>query len=139
MIIHRYVFREVLQVFVAVLGVLLLIYVSNRFVRYLAQAASGYISSDVITQLILLKLAQNLSILLPLGLYLAVLLGLSRLYRDSEIIAMAAGGIGVQRLAHALLWLGAGFALLAGFLSEWNVDVVPSASVSTPAEGRSPE
>lgn len=117
MIVHRYVFREVLQVFIAVLGVLLVIYVSNRFVRYLAQAASGYISSDVITQLILLKLAQNLSILLPLALYLAVLLALGRLYRDSEIIAMAAGGISVRRLAHALVWLGAGFALLAGSLS----------------------
>ncbi|MFT5172398.1 MAG: lipopolysaccharide export system permease protein [Gammaproteobacteria bacterium] len=117
LIIHRYVFREVLQVFVAVLGILLLIYVSNRFVRYLAQAASGYISSDVITQLILLKLAQNMSILLPLALYLAVLLALGRLYRDSEVIAMAAGGISVRRLAHALAWLGAGFALLAASLS----------------------
>ena len=117
MIIHRYVFREVLQVFVAVLGVLLLIYVSNRFVRYLAQAASGYISKDVITQLILLKLVQNLSILLPLALYLAVLLSLGRLYRDSEVIAMAAGGISVRRLAVALAWVGVGFALLAGSLS----------------------
>jgi len=118
-IVHRYVFREVLQVFGAVTGVLLLIYISNRFVRYLGQAASGYISSDVIMQLILLKLAQNLPILLPLGLYLAVLLGLGRLYRDSEIIAMAAGGISVRRLAHALLWLGVGFALLTGFLSTY--------------------
>ena len=117
MIVNRYVYREVLQVFGAVLGVLLLIYISNRFVRFLAQAASGYISSDVIIQLILLKLAQNMSILLPLGLYLAVLLALGRLYRDSEMIAMAAGGISVRRLAHSLLWLGAGFALLATFLS----------------------
>lgn len=117
MIVHRYVFREVLQVFVAVLAVLLLIYVSNRFVRYLAQAASGYISSDVITQLILLKLVQNMSILLPLALYLAVLLALGRMYRDSEVIAMNAGGISVRRLAFALAWLGVGFALLAGSLS----------------------
>lgn len=117
MIVNRYVFREVLQIFVAVLAVLLMIYVSNRFVRYLAQAASGYISSDVIVQLILLKLAQNMSVLLPLALYLAVLLALGRLYRDSEIIAMAAGGIGVRKLTYALLWFGLGFALLTGSLS----------------------
>ena len=117
MIVHRYVFREVMQVFVATTAVLLLIYISNRFVRYLAQAASGYISSDVIMQLILLKLAQNMTILLPLGIYLAVLLGLGRLYRDSEIISMAAGGISVRQIANSLLWLGGVFALLAGSMS----------------------
>jgi lipopolysaccharide export system permease protein len=116
-IVNRYVFREVLQIFVAVLAVLLMIYVSNRFVRYLAEAASGYISSDVIVQLILLKLAQNMSVLLPLALYLAVLLALGRLYRDSEIIAMAACGIGVRKLTYALLWFALGFALLAASMS----------------------
>jgi lipopolysaccharide export system permease protein len=116
-IVHRYLFREVLQISVAVIGVLLLIYVSNRFVRYLGQAASGYIPSDVIVQLILLKLVQNLSILLALALFLAVLLALGRLYRDSEIIAMAAGGISVRSLAWALMWVAGGVALLVASLS----------------------
>lgn len=117
MILHRYLFREVLQVFAAVLAVLLLVYVSNRFVRYLAQAASGYISNDLIAELMLLKLAENLAILVPLALYLAVLLALGRMYRDSEVIAMSAGGIGVRRLAHALSWFAGGFALVVGVLS----------------------
>lgn len=117
MILHRYLFREVLQVFAAVLAVLLLVYVSNRFVRYLAQAASGYISNDLIAELMLLKLAENLAILVPLALYLAVLLALGRMYRDSEVIAMAAGGVGIRRLAHALAWFAGGFALVVGVLS----------------------
>ena len=117
MILHRYLFREVLQVFAAVLAVLLLIYVSNRFVRYLAQAASGYISGDLILELMLLKLAENLSILLPLALYLAVLLALGRLYRDSEVIAMMAAGVGLRGLARALAWFAAGFAVVAAGLS----------------------
>ncbi len=117
MIIQRYLYREVLQSFAAVLAVLLLIYVSNRFVRYLGQAASGYISGDLIGELMLLKLAQNLTILLPLALYLAVLLALGRLYRDSEIIAMSAAGVGVPRLAQGLAWFALGFAVLTGVLS----------------------
>ena len=117
MIVKRYMFREVSQVFVAVMAVLLLIYISNRFVRYLAQAASGYISSDVVLELLLLKLAENLSLLLPLGLFLAVLLALGRLYRDSEIIAMAASGVGVRHLAQSLGWFSVLFALVAGALS----------------------
>lgn len=117
MIVHRYLFREVLQAFVAVLAVLLLIYVSNRLVRYLAQAAAGYISGGLVGELMLLKLAENLAILLPLALYLAVLLALGRLYRDSEIIALSAGGVGVRRLAHALVWFAGAFAVLTALLA----------------------
>ncbi len=117
MIVQRYLFREVLQVFAAVLVVLLLVYMSSRFVRYLGQAASGYISSDLVVQLMLLNLAENLSVLVPLALYVAVLLALGRLYRDSEIIAMSAGGIGVQQLANALFWFSCGFALVVALLS----------------------
>lgn len=117
MIVHRYLYREVLQVFVAVLAVLLLIYISNRFVRYLAQVASGSISSDLILELVLLKLAENTPLLLPMALYLAVLLALGRLYRDSEVIAMSAAGVGVRNLTQSLLWFSCGFGLLAGALS----------------------
>ncbi len=117
MIVQRYLFREVLQAFAAVLAVLLLIYVSNRLVRYLGQAASGYISGDLIAELMLLKLVQNLTILLPLALYLAVLLAMGRMYRDSEVIAMSAAGVGVPRLAHGLAWFAGGFALVTAALS----------------------
>ena len=117
MILRRYLYREVLQSFVAVMVVLLLIYVSNRFVRYLAQAASGYIGSDAVVELLLLKLGENLALLLPLALFLAVLLALGRLYRDSEVIAMAASGIGVRHLALLLSGLAMVFAIIAGALS----------------------
>lgn len=117
MIIQRYVFKEVLQTFVAVTAILLLIYVSNRFVRYLAQAASGYISSELVLELMLLKLAENLALLLPLALFLAVLLALGRLYRDSEMIAMAASGIGVRHVATSLAGFSVLFAMLVAALS----------------------
>lgn len=117
MIVQRYLFREVLQVFAAVLVILLLIYMSSRFVRYLGQAATGYISSDLVVQLMVLNLTENLSVLLPLALYVAVLLALGRLYRDSEIIAMSAGGIGLHQLASALFWFASGFALVVAVLS----------------------
>ena len=105
-IIERYIIKEALQNFLAVVAVLLLIYLSNRFVRYLADAAAGEIDSGVIFQLLMLKLTANSVILLPLALYLGILLALGRLYRDSEIIALQAGGIGIGRLVRA-----------AGFLS----------------------
>jgi len=117
LIVQRYLFREVVHVFAAVVMILVLIYMSSRFVRYLGQAATGYISSDLVIQLMLLNLAENLAVLLPLGLYVAVLLALGRLYRDSEIIAMSAGGIGVHQIANALFWFASGFALVVAALS----------------------
>lgn len=117
MIIQRYLFREVLRAFAAVIAVLVLVYVSDRFVRYLGDAAAGKLSSDLLFRLLLLKLASNLDLLLPAAIYLAVLLGLGRLYKDSEVVAMAAGGIGGWRLLTGVFWLGIVFATGVAVLS----------------------
>ena len=114
MIVERYVVREVSVALAGVLGVLVLIWVSHRFVRYLAQAAAGSLASDLILELLALKLGANLALLLPVSLYLAVLLGVGRLYRDSEVTAMLAAGVGPGRLLRAVLTLSLGFAVLAG-------------------------
>ena len=90
LILQRYLFREVAQAFGAVLAVLLLVFLSHRFVRFLTEAAAGQISADLIFVLLALKVAVKLSVLLPLALYIGVLLGLGRMHKDSEIIAMSA-------------------------------------------------
>ena len=94
-----------LAAFTAVLGILLLIYVSTRFVRILTEAAAGYISSELIFELLLLKLLSNMFVLLPLAVFLGILLGLGRLYVDSEIVAMLAGGVGLRHFGIGLLML----------------------------------
>ena len=98
LIIQRYLFREVSQSFAAVLLVLLLIFTSHRFVRFVTEAAAGRLSSDLIFQLLILKVAASIAILLPLALFIGMLLGLGRLHQDNEIIAMSAGGVGVASL-----------------------------------------
>lgn len=117
MILHRYVLREILQAFVAVVAVLALVYVSNRFVGYLSEAASGRITAELVLELLVLKLVTKLVLLIPLGLYVAVLLGLGRLYRDSEIVAMSAGGVGTPRIAGAVFLMSLGFCALAFLVS----------------------
>lgn len=116
-IIRKYLFREVGQSFGGVLLVLLLIYVSFRFVRFFAEAAAGRLASNVILELVGLKLAVNLALLIPLALYVAVLLAIGRLHRDSEIVAMTAGGYGVARVATSVLWLALGFGAASAGLS----------------------
>ena len=117
MIIERYLCREVLRTCAAVLAVLVLVYGADRLTRYLSDAAVGLVAPDLVLQILALKLAEKLPVLLPLALYLAVLLSLGRLYRDSEIVAFGAGGVGLWRLSRGVFWVVAGFSLAGAVLS----------------------
>nr|VFK00398.1 MAG: lipopolysaccharide export system permease protein [Candidatus Kentron sp. H]VFK00428.1 MAG: lipopolysaccharide export system permease protein [Candidatus Kentron sp. H]VFK04556.1 MAG: lipopolysaccharide export system permease protein [Candidatus Kentron sp. H] len=117
MILDRYVYRETLSVFIAVLSILLLVYVSHRFVRYLAEAAAGAIPADVIFKLLGLQLLRKLEIFMPIAFYLAVLLSLGRMYQDNEITAMNSGGIGLMTIVGSVFRLSLVFAALTMILS----------------------
>ncbi len=106
MIINRYLIKEVAQTLLAVTVVLLLIVVSNRLIDYLADAAEGKLPASVIFTLLGLKTVSYFALLIPLALYLGIMLGLGRLYRDSEMAALAACGVGTARIYRALLILG---------------------------------
>ncbi len=95
MIIYRYLLKEITVTWFAVTLVLFLIYISNRFIRYLADAAAGTLPTDAVFYLLVLKSVSSLPALLPLALYLAVLLSLGRMYKDNEMTALSAGGIGI--------------------------------------------
>ena len=125
LIIERYLGREVLRTCAAVLAVLVLVYGADRFSRILSDAAAGAVSPELIVQILALKLAEKLPMFLPLALYLAVLISLGRLYRDSEMVAFGAGGIGLWRLSRGILWVVAGFSLAGAVLSLF---VSPSAA-----------
>lgn len=104
-IISRYILKEVLLTLVAVVIVLLLIFLSNRFVYYLADASTGALSSDVILTILMLKTLDALVIMLPLALFIAVLITFSRLYKDSEMVAMLACGVSIGRIYKTVLML----------------------------------
>ena len=110
MIISRYLLREILLSLIAVSGVLYVIYISNRLIRFFSDAESGALSSAVIPQLLALKSLSNLPMLLPLAFFIAVLIALGRFYKDNEMLALAACGVGVGSLRRTILWLAFGFA-----------------------------
>lgn len=125
MIIERYLFREIIRGFLGIFTVLILVFVSNRFVRYLGDAAEGARATEIIMELVGLKLVSNMVSILPLAFFLAVLVGLGRLYQDSEVTAMTAGGIGVSKLLQAVFWLSLLFGVVVFVLS---IYVAPMAS-----------
>jgi lipopolysaccharide export system permease protein len=117
LIIFRYLFREVLVTLSAVSAVLLVITMSGRFIKYLAQAAQGALDPGVLFLIMGYRLPGFLQLILPLGLFLGILLAYGRLYLESEMTVLAASGMSRQRLMVYTLAPAAAVALLVGWLS----------------------
>ena len=121
--LDRYLLREVIQTWVSVTGVLLLIMLTTRFARYLGEAAGGNLPSDAVFALLGLTSIHYLTVLVPVSLFLAVMLALGRLYKDSEMAALMACGVGYGRLLRPLMVLAGvsavGLALLSMQGSPW--------------------
>ena len=116
-ILDKYVLKETLVTWVAVTGVLLFILISNQFARVLGQAAEGNLPRDAVFVLLGLSTLNYLTILVPIGLFLAVMLALGRLYKDSEMAAIGACGVGPRRLLRPLMMLAGVLAVLLAWLS----------------------
>jgi lipopolysaccharide export system permease protein len=114
--IDRYVLREVAASLAGVTAVLLAILVSYQLARILGIAAERGFPHEIVLALIGLTTLENLMVLVPIAMLLAVMLSLGRLYHESEMAAVRACGIGPERLylpvyalalpvAAALAWL----------------------------------
>ncbi len=113
----------------AVTLVLLLIFMSGRFVRYLAKAAAGGISPDILLAIMAYRLPAFLELILPLGFFIGVLLAYGRMYLESEMTVLHACGFSQKRLIFTSLVFSLIVAIVVGalslFLSPWgfqNVD-----------------
>ena len=116
-ILDRYIFREIAQSWLAVTAVLLAILLTNQFARVLGDVAKDKLPKDAIFQIIGLTALQYLTILVPIGLFLAVMLALGRLYRDSEMPAMMACRVGPLDVYRPLSWLLVPLSLAVGWLA----------------------
>jgi lipopolysaccharide export system permease protein len=85
MIIFRYIFREIYSYLLAITSVLLIIFITNQFERYLHNAALGNITMLAVMKVMMLQVPLLIAYLLPLGFYLAVLLAFGRMYIDNEM------------------------------------------------------
>lgn len=123
--INRYLAREVVLSWLSVTIVLLFILLSNQFARVLGDAANGKLPREAVFSIIGLTSISYLTVLVPISLFLAVMLALGRLYRDSEMAAIAACGIGPLRIYRPIglvaLVLAAGLGWLSMYVAPWAV------------------
>jgi lipopolysaccharide export system permease protein len=116
-LLHRYILREIFQTWLIVTLVLLLILVTNQFASVVGDAAANKLPRAAIMPVLGLTTVQYLTILIPVGYFLAIMLALARLYHDSEMAAMMACGIGPVQLYRAVLTLGVALAVVVGVLA----------------------
>jgi lipopolysaccharide export system permease protein len=117
LIIDRYILRETLYTLIGVLSVLLVIFISNRFVNYLSDTGMSGIEAGMAFRVLALSTTSALMIILPLGLFIAILLAFSRLYKDSEMVALAACGVSIRRVYRSILVLALLVAALVALIS----------------------
>lgn len=115
--IFLYLFRQTFISYIAVASLLLIIIISGRFVSYLADAATGRFSSDLVLSLILFKLPSFASIIFPVGLFIAILLSYGQLYVDSEMVVIKACGISKKKLLSYIMGPASFVMLLVGTLT----------------------
>ena len=119
MIIFRYLFKEIYSTLLVSALVVLLVLIASQFIHYLMDAASGNITFTTVIKLMSLQVPLLLGYLLPLSLFLGILLALSRLCVDRELIVMFACGISKAQLLRIILAISTLAVLVTAWLMLW--------------------
>jgi lipopolysaccharide export system permease protein len=116
-IIDRYVIHETTKPLIAISSLLVVLFASYVSAHLLTQAADGLLPYHTVAKLIFLKTLISTEDLIPVSLYLAVVIGLGRLYSDNEMTAFFASGISEVRILGSVVRQALLVALLVGSLS----------------------
>ena len=117
MIFHKTLLRELASTALAIFLVLLGIVLATQLVRLLSLAAGGAITSASVVALLGFTLIGLLPTLLSLTLFIAVLMALSRAYRDSEMVVWMSSGLSLTRWIMPVLTFALPLVLVIGVLA----------------------
>lgn len=120
----RYINRQVFGIFFAALAILLSIALGDKLIQFLEKAAAGSIPADLVFYIVLLRMPELIQLVLPFALYIALLMGLGRLYSSQEMAVLRSGGMSTKTL---LAWLMPGIFLVTLVVGIASLSVTPSA------------
>ncbi|HHH40095.1 MAG TPA: LPS export ABC transporter permease LptF [Sedimenticola sp.] len=117
MIIDRYIATEIAKPFAIAISGLVVIFIAYTSAVILNDVVAGKFGVQVVATLIMLRTLIIMEVLLPTALYLSVVMGIGRLYRDSEMVALWSLGVSEKRLLRSVLPLALVVALLVASIS----------------------
>ncbi|ENX44361.1 LPS export ABC transporter permease LptF [Acinetobacter sp. NIPH 2100] len=103
MIIRRYLVKQVVSTSLVVIGLLTLIMMGGRLIKYFGVAAQGRLDAGILFSIIGYRLPEFLTLILPLGFFIALMLVFGRLYVDHEMAVLNGSGVSRNQLARLLL------------------------------------
>ena len=95
--------RELARGFGATLVIILTIVLTTFLIRTVGQAASGAVAPQDVALLLGYVTLQHLPTMLALSLFIAVVVTLGRMYRESEMVIWFASGVGLSRFVRPVL------------------------------------
>jgi lipopolysaccharide export system permease protein len=117
MIFQRSLIREFSLIAIAVVGVLLAIMLTRLLISLLGKAAGGDVLPEAVIGLIAFGVLTYLPVLLGIAVFVAVLLALTRSYRDSEMTVWFTSGLSIAAWVKPVLQFALPVALVCALLS----------------------
>lgn len=117
MIVFRFLLTEAFKSQLAVFSVLMVVFVSRKFVDVLGDASEGKIAGSALFQLVALYLPQLATMLLPMSFFLGILMAYGRMYADSEMVVLKATGISEWYVTRVTLLSALFFMVIAGTMT----------------------
>jgi lipopolysaccharide export system permease protein len=124
-ILDRYMLKELGGPFIFGLAAFTLLFVAGNLLNIARLVSEEHASVWAAAKYFVYTLPSTLVLTFPMSMLLAVLLSMSRISGESELVAIRAGGVSLYRVAAPLVAIG----LLASFVGFWFQEfVVPFAS-----------
>lgn len=124
-LIDRYIAKEVIRPFLMVIIGVIVIMLSVRLTEDVKLIIVNNVPTPIVLRMILYKLPEFVVLGLPVAYMIATLLGLARMSKDFEIIAIRATGTGSKRIMRPIIIISIFISLISFYLNEV---VVPEAN-----------
>ncbi|MBK8814948.1 MAG: LPS export ABC transporter permease LptF [Methylococcaceae bacterium] len=109
--------QDLLRTLFSVWMVIVVIIVSQKFIKILEKAVEGHISNDTLLTILGLKTISVGISLIPAATFMSLLMVLGRLYKDQEMSAIAGAGGGAGTLYRAIYLLAIPLSIVSFVLS----------------------
>lgn len=119
MIIRRYLVKQVVSTSLVVITLLTLIMMGGRLIKYFGIAAQGRLDVSILFSIIGYRLPEFLTLILPLGFFIGLMLVFGRLYVDHEMAIFNSSGLSKHRLARLLVPLTVVYLIVQMTLMVW--------------------
>lgn len=136
MVIARYISKEIFSTFFAIIFILLFIAISNKFVMYLAKAASGKLPIAMVFKVVGLYIPELFAILAPIAMFIAILFTHSRLHADNEVAILLTSGFNWAQLTRTTILASSVIATLVVVINFIIVPVISAKRAKLLSDGQ---